>query len=303
MSRNYRAKWHDYRARCIYHLTLMKSPESPYFGKLAGDCKIPIGQLGSPYVIASPLGAAIKQTLRSLRTIHPALRLYQYALMPDHLHLLLSVEAELDEILGRKIAIFKQQVNSATGLTSVFEPGFNDQILKPDRNLNVIFDYIRANPYRLAVRLQNPEFFRRNVALVINGISCKAYGNTQLLNNPFIEQVVVHRADNDSTFNSNKERWLHTAANGGVLVSPFISKREKEIRDGAEELGGRFILITERPYSDREKPTGRDFELCTQGRLLIISPAQPLTFGRAACLRMNSLAQAISSFSQNKRKL
>lgn len=24
MSKNYRAKWHDYKTRCIYHITLMK---------------------------------------------------------------------------------------------------------------------------------------------------------------------------------------------------------------------------------------------------------------------------------------
>ncbi len=35
---NNRASWHDYTSRCIYHLTLLKHPACPPFGKLMGDC-------------------------------------------------------------------------------------------------------------------------------------------------------------------------------------------------------------------------------------------------------------------------
>ena len=52
-----------------------------------------------------------------------------------------------------------------------------------------------------------------------------------LLDNPFKEQVVVHRADSPEVRESNRRRWLYTAANGGVLVSPFISPDERGIRE------------------------------------------------------------------------
>lgn len=53
--------------------------------------------------------------------------------MLDHLHILLRVEEELDEILGRKIVWFKLLVNKKAGRNGVFAPGSHDCILNPDR--------------------------------------------------------------------------------------------------------------------------------------------------------------------------
>ena len=48
--------------------------------------------------------------------------------------------------LGMTIARFKTAVNDFAGITHVFDKGFNDQILKPDRSLQPLYDYIRDNP-------------------------------------------------------------------------------------------------------------------------------------------------------------
>lgn len=277
---------------------MMKNPTITPFGHLAGDSSISPVCPGSPYIVSSETGKAVKEALRHLPEIHPALRLFQYALMPDHLHIILSVEKGLDETLGRKIAIFKTMVNKFSNRDHVFEKGFNDQILKRERNLNAIFDYLRQNPYRLAVRKSNPLFFQRKEDILIGDTPCQAYGNLQLLTNPFMEQVIVHRADSLETFNNKKDRWLHTAANGGVLVSPFISPRENAVRKEAINLGGRFILNRHQPFADREKPHKEDFELCARGRMLIISSSRGVLFNRAACLTMNALASAIATKTQ-----
>ena len=291
---NNRASWHDYTSRCIYHLTFMKHPEVPAFGMLAGDCHLPIGSPGSSYIRVSEIGFAIKQSLRHISDIHPALRLFQYALMPDHLHIILSVEVELDEIVGRKLGAFKVDVNHRVGIDHVFDRGFNDQILTKSRKLDIIYNYLRSNPYRLAIRKAYPDFFTRCNNLIIGDAPCRLYGNLHLLDNPFKDQVIVHRADDDQTFLANRDRWLHTAANGGVLVSPFISQREKSIRKEAESTGGKLILITNRPLGEREKPSGKDFDLCAQGRLLIIAPTTPMPLDRSFCLKMNALANTIT---------
>ncbi len=213
--------------------------------------------------------------------------------MPDHVHFLIHVQAFLPEHLGLYIARFKNLINTDFSINHIFEDGFNDQIITNKRNLNSIFNYIRSNPYRLAVCQANPDFFLKRDNIIIGDTLCQTYGNIQLLDNPFKEQVIVHRADSEESYSSNKEKWLYNAANGGILVSPFISKKEKEIRKGAEELGGRFILITNKPFDDREKPTGEDFELCTEGRLLIIAPQSPMDFNRTACRKMNSFASKL----------
>ena len=131
---NNRAPWQDYRQRQIYLITLKKLPEIPPFGSIAGDWRLPQGTPGRSYTKASPLGAIIKSCLRDIATIHPALRIYQYALMPDHIHIILSVEAYLDEVVGRKLAAFKVMANKRANLDQIFERGFNDQILTSTRN-------------------------------------------------------------------------------------------------------------------------------------------------------------------------
>lgn len=293
MNRILRAPWHDYTQRCIYMITLNKNPLMENFGILQGDYRIPTGQKGAAFISSTALGKAIKSTLRRFNSTEPNVRVLQYALMPDHLHILLFVEYPTEDTLGKIIARFKIEVNKASGITGVFAKGFNDQILKSSRSLAVLYRYLRENARRLAVRRARPEFFRRVNALEIGGKTFQAYGNFQLLDCPFKEQVIVHRADSSETRQKNREQWLYTAANGGVLVSPFISPAEKEIRKEAEESGGRFILIISEPMGERYKPAGRDFELCEAGRLLIVSANLPGDLSRQTCITMNGLAQNI----------
>lgn len=293
MNKTLRAPWHDYTGRCIYMVTINKNPLVKDFGLLEGNYRIPADQPGCAFISSSEIGRAIKEVLRNFHQIEPNIKILQYAIMPDHLHILLFVEYPTEEILGRIIAKFKVAVNKAADIDNVFDKGFNDQILKNSRSLDTLYKYIRDNPRRLAVRHAHPEFFRRVNELKIGERTYQAYGNFQLLDNPFKEQVIVHRADTPETRRHNRELWLYAAANGGVLVSPFISPYEKAIRAEAEEVGGRIILIINRPIDSRYKPIGHDFDLCKSGRLLIISADLDGNLSRSACLTMNSLAEKI----------
>lgn len=179
--------------------------------------------------------------------------------MPDHLHLLLSVEDNMDDILGRKLATFKVMVNKCTNIERVFEKGFNHQILTTTRNLDVIYDYLH-NPYRLAIRFAHPDFFSRISRIKIGDKTYSAYGNIHLLSNPFKEQVVFHRADSEAKRKSVRERLLYTSANGGVLVSSFISPTEKALCAEAETLGAKIILIIHEAFPERFKPASHCFD-------------------------------------------
>ena len=294
-SKIFRASWHDYRSRCIYMITLSKASAAPEFCHLHGDCRIQAGNPGSVSVELTPLGQIVRKEINAIPALEPAIRIFQHSIMPDHAHILLFVQRYISEPLGTIIARFKIKIKEAGGIAPVFEENFNDQILTKDRSLSTLFRYIRENPWRLAVRRQFPEYFRRVNNLVVDGVSYQAYGNFQLLENPFKKQVVVHRADSDTVIAGNSARWRYTAVNGGVLVSPFISKAEKDVRTDAEAMGARIILIINEPMGERYKPVGHDFHLCESGRLLIISTGIPGPLSRQTCLSMNLLAQKIAS--------
>lgn len=91
---------------------------------------------------------------------------------------------------------------------------------------------------------------------------------------------------------------MHVVANGGVLVSPFISGDEKDIRRKAEDMNGRIILISNEGFGERQKPAAHDFARCAAGNLLILTPTDYTSYSsltRETCLAMNSLATAIAT--------
>ncbi len=85
----------------------------------------------------------------------------------------------------------------------------------------------------------------------------------------------------------------------GVLVSPFINPKEKEIRDEGIKRGTGIIRIVENGFPERYKPQGKEFALCSEGRLLLIAPAEynsrKQKLRREVCLEMNSLAEFIAT--------
>lgn len=289
-----RAYFHDYRQRCIYHITITKAPHVMDFGRLVGSGR-------EAAIERSVLGTIIARHIKRIPELNPKLRVLQYIIMPDHIHLLLFATEELELPLGNYIGMFKVRVgqnfrDGYGGQPPVFNEDFYDCFIRPRQPLDTVYNYIRENPYRLAVRKENPGFFRLLREISIGGTVYQSYGNQFLMDNPFKEAVIVHRANSREENDRLAALWLHTAFNGGVLVSPFISRAEKDVRARAEALGGKFILISNEPFPDRFKPTGRDFELCSAGRLLIIAPKKPSEspLSRSVCLAMNRLAESIA---------
>ena len=282
-----RAYFHDYRSRCYYHLTLSKLPSGAPFSCL-------VGNLSNFYLERSKLGQIIETRIHNFHQFSPLIQIHQYIIMPDHLHLLVYVSDRLEKALGVYIAMFKASIRKEWHQGAIFERDFYDRIIRPSHSLNDVYNYIRENPRRLLVRRERPDFFQRVRDIFIKDEIWEAYGNLQLLRNPFKDAVVVHRAESQAERKRNADSWFHLAANGGVLVSPFISQDEKEIRNKLEEMGGKHIRIVNEAFGKKFKPYGHEFELCEQGRLLLIAPKASLTMSRSICLKMNAVAEYIS---------
>lgn len=259
--------------------------------------------VGSPddvLLVRTEVGQVVERCIVNLPALCDCLRILQYVVMPDHVHFLVFATQYLPRSLGAYIGMLKvrigQLLRDSFGVPKpVFDNDFYDRILRPSHNLHTIYEYIRQNPFRLAVRRANPDYFTRRNDMEFDGRRWQAYGNMQLLENPFKEQVVIHRADSRAERADNLERWMHTAANGGVLVSPFISADEKNVRISAERSGGKIILLSNEPLRDREHPGDHNFQLCSCGRLLIIAPEEAMQAGRATFLYLNGIASKIAA--------
>lgn len=299
-----RCHGHDYRAPFIYHIILSKAEECDNFGSVKGDAKITPGLPGCAYVERSPLGDIIQKALKELPKEFPIIQMYQYCVMPDHVHILLRVLERSEMHLGFYITKLKGKIREEYGqfmgrdLTSeeIFKPNYCDKPLTRRRSLDALFRYIRQNPHRLAMRHQYPQFFQRVRKLKIGDHEYEAYGNLFLFRNPDMAAVKISRSFSAEEKVKKKANWLSEAAQGTVLVSPFISKDEKAIRYEAETNSASLILITHETFPERFKPAAHDFELCSAGRLLIISLGEPKgsDLTRDLCQRMNTLAEEIA---------
>ena len=301
-----RKRGHDYTAPCRYHIILKKNPDFHKFGNLTGNARIPYGQEDCADIALNPFGKAIRNSIENFPKEFPFFQNYQYKVMPDHVHWFLNVKERLPKHPGKYISLLKggiaKEISSLLhrDLKSddIFIPNYTDKIIYPGRDFDMIFNYIRLNPHRLAMRIQFPEFFQRVDEIKIGDKIYSASGNQFLLNNPFKDAIIIHRRYTPHEINELRYKWLRTTIGGGVLISPFISPLEKEIRDEVETLGAKFILIQDEPFSEKYKPPKHNFELCSQGRLLIIAPKESMkekSF-RDKCIRMNELAEIIAKF-------
>lgn len=297
-----RKRGHDYCDPWKYHITINKAPACPFFSSLEVKALTPEG-VNLRY---SSVGKILGKAISEIPSIEPKVQVYQYSIMPDHIHILIRVKERMERKLGMVIHDFKSNATSSIRRLlqipdlEAFTPNFNDKIIFSHRSLDDVYSYIRHNPYRLAVRQRCPDFFRKSRRIFLKGRELQAFGNLFHLRNPFKYSLIIHRSDSDDVFTHKMEVCLYHAVNGGVVVSAFISPREKEIRRRIEESGGRIICLHHQPLEHREKPTRHDFDLCTQGRLLLISPLDYLSLQktdrptRKQCLDMNGLADHLA---------
>ena len=129
-------------------------------------------------------------------------------------------------------------------------------------------------------------------------ILCDTFGSRSLLTDRRCLPVICHRKD-ALRFAEHKARCLKEAAQGAVLVSACISPREREIIKENMDHGFHVATIHDNGFPDRYHPSAEHQELCTAGRLLIVSPWGYQYRGKNEqitvpyCKTMNCVAQAI----------
>mgnify|MGYP001601830034 FL=1 len=222
--------------------------------------------------------------------------------MPDHLHGIIYVTAPLPKPVGAVIRGFKSGVtsdlrkNGGSPSMEVWEEGYHDRVIMCSDTLRAERQYIRDNPRRYCVRKAHPDLFvkvnRLASARLPQGMDWAGFGNLFLLERPRLMPVQVSRRVAPMALSSLKTEVAERIADGTVMVSPFISPGEKEIakRVMAQEEGS-LILLKPEGFPPLYRPSGLYFDLCAQGRLLVLSPfahtgrKQALT--RERCLQMN----------------
>lgn len=89
-------------------------------------------------------------------------------------------------------------------------------------------------------------------------------------------------------------RFIRQAQDGNVLVTAGISKVEKAVMNWVLDNHHELILVVENEMTNLWKPSGKQFDSCDSGSLLIVAPWEytkyPRKINREKCLAMNDVA-------------
>lgn len=291
---------HDYCEVAIYMVTLCIEGRRPILGTLNGPDKNHV----MPWIYPSQLGLAVKRAWQEIPDYHPQVKLLGFQLMPDHVHGIIHVTTPMPQPLGRIIQGFKKGCRDAIcsiapeGET-LWEKGYNDRILKGAGQLDRWIKYLIDNPRRLWVKHQNPNLFVQRTGITINSTPVTIMGNRFLLEYPEKVAVKCSRRLSQEEIETECHRFLTMASQGAVLISPCISPGEKDVMGRAFTAGYPIIVLLEKGFASYQKPSGRQFDACSEGRLLLIAPwphhddYRKIT--RAQCDTLNALALHISN--------
>lgn len=305
---NRRCKGHEYRSRCIYMITMLKSPDAPLFSSVTAE---PGAAKLTPVVSLFPVGEIIYRCLNDMCRNYPQLKILRRIAMPDHIHFELFVTERTVMSLGSMMAAFKSACTNqchsafpesliAKDGSPLFTKGFNDKIAFRAGAKDAFYNYIADNPRRYLVKKMHRDYFFHKTQIIVGNKRCGLYGNIFLLDNPVKSFVKISRRKETMTdLDERIKEWEETIRCGGVLVSPFINPEEKVYRDAAIANGNGIILIVNYRFSDRAKPYKELFDLCAEGRLLIISTEEfataPKQMQYSYAREMNEIAAQVAA--------
>ena len=307
-----RKPWNDYQARCVYQLTLTLADRSqPRLGALEAEgdevrCE------------PSALGQKVLNEWHAIEREYPQLLILKVQLMPEHLHVVLFVRETLPLHLSKIVAKVKNRTNhpywaelTAAGLLGpkgtsspppLWSKNYQDTLLTHSGQLEAMLNYVADNPRRAWVKRQHPDLFTVTRELKIGDKTFAAIGNHWLLSRPERLQVRCHNNEapgNVWLIEQQKGYFLSRGQHGAVVVSPCISEGEKKIATAALQAKVPLIVLLENGFKPLYKPSGKYFDACADGLLLILAPwpyhMEKRKITRAQCDALNAMAAAVSS--------
>ena len=253
MTPNEQWQWQElgtaWRGIGIYHVTLTVTDRRPVLGTL----DIPYNDPKQARVQWSDLGRQVLGHMLDLPKCRPEIRIVSYCLMPDHLHAIwhvtkpmptsiLSVvrgfwqgEKKIGRTYSMSITPHSMRENEHTADPLFHEMPFVRPLSRKGQ-LDTMINYLILNPQRLATKRLMPGFFRVQESIKIAGRSYRGIGNAAMLQAAKYAPVHVRRTMIDEAMHGDNTRLrdymngcVLAARKGAVMVSPFISDKEKEV--------------------------------------------------------------------------
>ena len=296
----------------IYHVILTVPSREPLLGTLIISNNDP----KQAYVQRTELGEEIVHTIFQIQDFHPEVRVIQFCLMPDHVHVILYVTRTMQRGIMTAVRGWWQGAKKAHASSvspniirdNKRSPIFTEMpFIRPlsrRGQLQVMIRYVQMNPQRLATKRLMPGYFRVQEGIEIAGRKYAGVGNVALLQAKRYATVHVRSTMVDEAIHGDDQRLrdymngcVLAARKGAVMVSPFISEKEKEVMVVLLAEEHPMIVLADNGFRDYYKPSAGLFNAVAAGKVLILSPweydAGKKHISRADCVALNGMAEEI----------
>ena len=171
--------------------------------------------------------------------------------------------------------------------------------------LQTMIRYVQLNPQRLATKRLMPGFFHVQRGIAIAGRRYAGVGNMAILQGKRYATVHVHHEWVDAAAQGQPQALrdymngcVLAARHGVVMVSPFISPKEKDVLNVLLAEQHPIIVLADNGFRDYYKPPSNLFDGVAAGRIMILSPweydAGKRHVSRADCILLNTMAEEIA---------
>jgi REP element-mobilizing transposase RayT len=151
----------DYSSNGTYFITICTKDKRCILGSCVGG-----GVLDAPQIVLSKEGQITKKYIHELSRFYPNLHVDKYVIMPNHLHILLSINGDngtsrtpspTNAVIPRTVSTLKRFIHKDCG-AAIFQRCYHDHIVRCEEDYRRVWEYIDTNPQKW----QEDKYFASN---------------------------------------------------------------------------------------------------------------------------------------------
>lgn len=123
-----------------------------YFVTVCASCRGPVfGDVRDGTMCLNSVGVEVARVVDSIADHHDV-TVDSSIVMPDHVHLVLVLRGDDGRSLSTVVGLFKAAASRDVGRRGMWQRGFHDHVVRDERDLDRVREYIATNPVRWALR-------------------------------------------------------------------------------------------------------------------------------------------------------
>ena len=133
----------NYTENGVYFITICSKDKKCIFSKVYPAANDAL----APEIKLSSIGRILNDAVNDIENHYENVSLVNYVIMPNHIHLLISIEDVGGRIISAPTVVgsLKRIVSRRAGF-SIWQKGFYDHVVRDIDDLQIKWDYIEGNP-------------------------------------------------------------------------------------------------------------------------------------------------------------